>query len=754
MIRKAHRPGRVAFVADYLPRHCGIATFTYDLRTALAAEVPDVDFMVTAVNDMEHSYQYAREVRFEWPEPDIEGYRRAADFINFSNADCVSLQHEFGIYGGPAGNHVLTLIRDLNPPVVTTLHTVLDQPTSEQKDVMHALIEESARLVVMSHRGKEFLTDIYGAPERKIDLIPHGIPDMPFVDPNFYKDHFGVEGRLMALTFGLLSRNKGIENVLEAMPEVVAEFPDFVYVILGATHPNVIREEGESYRRSLERRARDLGLEHNVIFYNRFVDPEELTAFIGAADIYVTPYLNEAQITSGTLAFSFGCGKAVISTPYWHATELLADGRGILVPFSDPPALADAILDMLRHDTRRHAMRKQAYLLGREMVWSRVADKYWETFRKAGKETRATPRLLQRWTLEERPIELPKLRLDYLARITDSTGLLQHARHSVARFDDGYTTDDNARGLLLAVWLEMNGFGNGELRRMASTYAAFLEFAFDPSRRRFRNLLHYDRTWADTEAGDDCQGRTLRTLGATIAHSSWQNLSSWAVEMFDDALPGIGNTTSPRAWAFAMIGMHNYLDRLSGARLVEDTLTELADRLMKLHANTASEDWPWFEDELSYANAVLPHALIVASGRLDDADVLDTGLTALRWVVDVQSTEDGHFRPIGNHGFFPRGGHPARFDQQPIEAQTTVSACIAAHEATGDHQWLVEARRAFEWFLGRNDLGVELYDASTGGCRDGLHEDRVNLNMGAESTLAYHLSYAQMLRHVAHLETG
>lgn len=740
---------RIAFVADYLPRKCGIATFTADLRAALATEFPETDFPVTAVTDSEEGYPYPAEVRFEWPERDLDSYRRAADFINFSNADCVSLQHEFGIFGGTAGGHVLSLLHDVAAPVVTTLHTVLNEPGPDHKRVMEGIIEESARLVVMSQRGVDFLRDVYAVPERKIDLIPHGIPDMPFVDPNFYKDHFGVEGREVALTFGLLSPNKGIENVINALPEVVAAYPDFVYIVLGATHPNVVRNEGEAYRRSLERTARDLGLERNVVFYNRFVDQEELKEFLGAADLYVTPYLNEAQITSGTLAYSFGCGKAVISTPYWHAAELLADNRGVLVPFSDPQAISAAILDLLQNETKRHAMRKQAYLMGREMLWSTVAHQYLESFTKSRRHRlHAAPRILERWTLEERPLELPPVRLDYLRRITDSTGVLQHARHAVARYDEGYTTDDNARALLLTVWLENAGYGDEELRRMASSYAAFLQYAFDPTKRRFLNFMGYDRRWLPEKEYHDNHGRAVRALGACVGYSRWRGLRSWAVELFDQALHGIRNDPSPRAWAAAIVGMDDYLSRLGGARVVENVFAELTGRLMKLYREASSEDWPWFEDIATYENAILPHALILSAHRQGDDEVLEAGLEALGWLLEVQTAEQGHFQPIGTNGFYPRGETPARFDQQPLEAQTTASACIAAHQATGDERWRTEAQRAFEWFLGRNDLGVEVFDANTGGCCDGLHEDRLNLNMGAESTIAYLLAHVEMtLRH-------
>jgi glycosyltransferase involved in cell wall biosynthesis len=736
------RISRVALAADYLPRLCGIATFTQDLRSALWAAFPQTDFVVAAVNDTDEGYSYPDEVRFEWSEPDIDSYRRAADFINFSNSDVVSLQHEFGIYGGPAGSHVLSLIRDLRRPVVTTLHTILTGPTTAQRRVMTELTEESARMVVMSEKGSEILRDVYGVPGAKIDVIPHGIHDMPFVDPNFYKDNFGVEGRPMALTFGLLSRNKGIEVVLQAMPAVVAKFPDFVYVIVGATHPAVVREEGESYRRSLERTARELDLERNVIFYNRFVELEELKEFIGASDIYITPYLNEDQITSGTLAYCFGAGKAVISTPYWHAAELLADERGILVPFEDSVATSEAILALLRDENRRHGMRKQAYLMSRSMVWNEVAQRYMESF-EAAKRTRvnAVSHLLEAWTLEERPLELPKIRLDYLKRLTDSTGLLQHASYSVARFDEGYTTEDNARALLLTVLLDEAGYGDEDVRRMASTYGSFLQYAFDD--RGFRNHLGYDRAWR-TARSDDATGRVLRALGACVGRSTWTNLREWAVALFDRSLPGILDTTSPRGWASAIIGLNDYLTRLGGARQMDRVLADLTARLVDLFHENASDEWPWFEDVVSYDNAVLPHALIVAGHRSGDTDVLETGLRSLRWLASVQTADKGRFRPIGTEGFYPRGSKPARYDQQPLEAQAMTSASWAAYRITGDKAWLDEAHRAFEWFLGRNDLGAEVYDANSGGCHDGLHEDRINLNQGAESTLAFLQALVEM----------
>src|SRR6266850_2922251 len=427
-LKETSKIRKIAFVGDHLPRKCGIATFTSDLLSAVAAEHPDSQCFAVPVNDIEGGYEYPDVVRFEIEEQDLVSYLRAADFLNISNVDIVCLQHEFGIFGGPAGGHILALLREVRMPVVTTLHTVLREPKADQRRVMQALIARSTRLVVMAERGRVMLQELYQAPPAKIDLIPHGIHDIPFVDPNYYKDQFGVEGRMVLLTFGLLSPNKGIEHVLNALPAVLAEFPEVVYVVVGATHPNELRANGESYRLGLERLAKKNKVDGNVIFYNRFVELDELKEFIGAADLYVTPYLNEAQVTSGTLAYTFGAGKAVISTPYWHAAELLADDRGVLVPFGDPQAIAAAVTGLLRDDTRRHAMRKNAYKLGRDMVWSSTARLYWRSFEQARLEKAAISRKsFATKTLAQQPRDLPALTLDHLRRMTDSTGMFQHA---------------------------------------------------------------------------------------------------------------------------------------------------------------------------------------------------------------------------------------------------------------------------------------------------------------------------------------
>ena len=728
----------IAFVGNYVPRCCGIATFTRDLRTAVAEHLPHAGCPVVAMNDGDASYAYPDDVRFICVDGEPSSFERAAEYLNLANVDVVSLQHEFGIFGGPAGGNVLGLLRNLRPPVHTTLHTVLAEPAPDQRRVMAEVIQLSARLGVMTEHGRTLLRTVYGVADERIDVIPHGIPDMEFVDPVFHKDRFGMEGAHVLLTFGLLSPNKGIEHVIAAMPEIVARHPATRYVVVGATHPHLVRQQGEAYRHRLERLAEELGVGGHVEFHNRFLDMPELLAFLGAADIYATPYLNPDQITSGTLAYAFGCGKAVLSTPYWHARELLADGRGVLVPFCDSAAIAREVCGLLDDDARRHAMRKRAYLLGREMIWSRVAERYAEAFRLTRHGLTVKPRrtgAARQVRLPRR--ELPPLRFDHLWRLTDSTGVIQHASHDVAHRAEGYCTDDNARALTLMVQVEDVGLETERIKRATGTYAAFLGHAFEPTSGRFRNFMSFDRRWLDASGTDDCLGRAIVALGTCIGRTRKPSLQRWATRLFEPAVRAVVETTSPRAWAQAILGIQEYLRRLDGDRFVAQARETLVGRLLDLQAVTAGADWPWLEDIVAYDNARLCQAVISSGRWTGNRRALTVGLEMLEWLAERQQSVTGRFAPVGCHGFLPRGGDAARFDQQPIEAQAMIAACIEALHATGEGVWRDRAWSAFDWFHGHNVLGVALCDPHTGGCRDGLQQDRANENQGAESTLAY-----------------
>jgi glycosyltransferase involved in cell wall biosynthesis len=740
-------PDSIAFLGGFLPRLCGIATFTSDVCEAVAAAAPSSLCFAGAVNDHIEGYEYPPRVRFELYEKDLDSYRRAADFLNFSNAGVLCVQHEFGIYGGPAGSHLLALLREVRMPVVTTLHTILREPNTAQRKVMEELVRRSDRLVVMARKGAEILRDTYSVDQAKVDIIPHGILDMPFIDSKCYKEQFGVEGRKVLLTFGLLGPGKGIENAIEALPEIVARHPNVVYLVLGATHPHLVARDGESYRLGLERLADDLGVKDHVIFYNRFVTQDDLKEFIGATDIYLTPYLNEAQITSGTLAYVFGAGKAVVSTPYWHAQELLADGQGILVPFRDPHAIALGVCTFLDDPVRMQATRENAYRIGREMLWPSVAQRYLESFLRARKERRAAPRAaFAQWTLASRPYDLPPLRLDHVLRMSDGTGILQHATFNVPNFHEGYCTDDNARAYLLCNLLDELGDRppSESLDRLATSYLAFLSAAMNPKTGRFRNFMSHGRHWLEDAGSEDSHARALWAVGTGVGRSRNEGHRKLCAQLFDRGLHVVWALSSPRAWAFTLLGIHEFLRQFpehANAVALREALTL---RLVGLWNNCATDTWPWFESRATYDNARLCQALLLSGQGMPHPEAVEIGLKALKWLASVQKTPKGHFRPIGSNGFYERDGAHADFDQQPVEAQAMVATCLEAFRATQDAVWMREAKRAFEWFLGRNDLGLPLYDSSSGGCGDGLHEDRVNENQGAESTLAFHLSLAEM----------
>ncbi|MEX1269571.1 MAG: glycosyltransferase family 4 protein [Balneolaceae bacterium] len=739
----------ISVIGNYLPRKCGIATFTTDLVESLSSEACNSNCWAVAMNDKQDGYSYPDKVRYEITQDSISDYRMAAEFLNINKPDVVCLQHEYGIFGGPAGSHVLELLSKINIPVVTTLHTVLTKPSNEHTQVMTNLAEVSDRMVVMSRRAADILNAVYDIPRKKINYIPHGIPDIPFIDPNYSKDQFDVLGKNVLMTFGLLSRNKGIEYVLKALPSVVEKFPDLVYMVLGATHPHVLKEEGENYRESLQNLVEELGLTGHVEFHNRFVTKEELCQFLEAADLYITPYVEEAQITSGTLAYALGTGKAVISTPYWYAKEMLSDNKGILVPFRDSDAMADGIINFLENDAERHQARISAYDASRNAIWSEVANQYLDVFGEVIRERNRRPNHLFSLSAEAKSgttgkvkniYELPGVNLNHLKHLTDDTGVLQHAKYTIADRSHGYCTDDNARALIVALLAErLSDSDSEQTQAFCENYLSFLLDAFDSETGRFRNFMNFSRQWLETVGSEDSHGRAIWALGLAISLSESKALQQLASTVFTKSLNAVETFQSPRSIAFSLIGMDACLEKFPGDSEARRKFEILAMRLFRKFTDNAADDWPWPEEKLTYANAKLPHALLVAGQRLQRSDILQMGLESLEWLLKVQ-TEKGHFVPVGNSGWFTRGSEKSRFDQQPIEANAMVEACVAAFHTSGDDKWVKGALMCLNWFLGVNDLHLPLYDPETGGCRDGLESDGVNQNQGAESTLAWLLS--------------
>ena len=738
------RPLNTAWVGDYPPRRCGIATFTHSLRNAVASVRPQWRGDVVSVSDASLGEAYPPEVAFEIPEENPDAYLRAADFLNVADTDVVSLQHEFGIFGGEAGAHVLTLLRKLRMPIVTTLHTVLESPSAAQRRVLSEIAALSSRVVVMTHTGARILSGTLDLPPGKIHVIPHGIPDGPFVETGVFKSRLGFEGRSMMLTFGLLSPGKGIAYAIRALPKIVREVPDVLYVVLGATHPRLLRENGDRHRQELIDLSRQLGVAEHVAFVNRYVDERELMEFIGAADVYVTPYVNACQVVSGTLAYCFGSGKAVVSTPYWHAEELLSGGRGELVPFRDANELARVIKNLFQNPDRREFMRRNAHALGREMTWERVAGAYAEVFSEVGR--RGSPSRSPRpESISLKP--LPRPSFAHLRRMSDSCGLFQHAKFGIPWFEHGYCTDDNARALLLFAQLPDRLVEEEALDGIRSACAAFVHHAFEGEIRRFRNFMGFDRRWQEAHGSEDSHARAIWALGALVGRNPASALRRWAAMLFQQAIPVTESFTSPRAWAFCLLGLHEYFRTLHGDVGAERLRAIFRDRLLEAYRQNASADWPWPEDIVAYDNARLPQALILAGRFSDSPEALQTGLSSLRWLMNHQTGGGGEFQPVGSNGFWRRGAKPALNDQQPVEAGATVSACLEAYRATEDSSWESEAQRAFDWFLGRNSVRQPLYDPSTGGCFDGLHDHRVNRNQGAESLLSWLLALMEMRTH-------
>jgi glycosyltransferase involved in cell wall biosynthesis len=732
---------RIAFIGNSLPRRCGIATFTTDLRTSVKASIADIVTGIVAMNDSGSRYSYPASVLFTVNDADLGDYIEAAAFLNSQHFDVVSLQHEFGIFGGEAGSHILALLSRLRMPLVTTFHTVLAHPKAAQRAVMNRIIALSSKVVVMAEKGRELLLTVYGVPLEKIEIIPHGIPDAPFVEPDRTKAELGFAGQPVILTFGLLSPNKGIEVMIDAMPRILEGTPDAIYVVLGATHPNLVRDQGEEYRASLLDRTKELGIEEHVVFLDQFVDQATLLRYITMCDVYVTPYLTEAQMTSGTLAYSFGLGKAVVSTPYWHARELLGEGRGVLVPFGAVDAIGKEVADLLTDDIRRNTMRRLAYASSRSMTWAMIAQRYLAVFQSVRQKQQHLKLVASRDPKDhsmpnDHP---PEIQTGYFLSMCDDTGLFQHAVNAVPDRSHGYCVDDNARALLVACTLNASS-GERLSQALTSRFASFIQHAWNPDRNRFRNFMSFDRRWLEESGSEDSHGRTLWALGVCAARDTDPARREWAAVLFARALSIVERFRSPRACAFTLLG----LGAVTAAGTAHPGMLRmqrlLANKLQAIFLAVETADWVWFEEGLSYDNARLCQAMIVTGLALKDDKCIDTGLRSLRWLTKMQTSPAGNFRPVGSHSFGDQRQKPKAFDQQPLEAAAMISACAAAFQADGKASWDTEAMRAFSWFTGKNDLGLSLVDVTIGSCCDGLHPDRRNENCGGESVVSYLLA--------------
>jgi glycosyltransferase involved in cell wall biosynthesis len=731
----------IALIGNYPPRRCGIATFTADVHGALRTARPDVECEVYALTDIEGAYEYPADVVCEIRQDDVGDYLAAAERLNATRPDLICVQHEFGIFGGPAGEYLLTLLEATDLPVVSTLHTVLETPSECQRRVFSRLLARSARLIVMAERGREILTRVWGVQGEKITVIPHGAPDRPLAATEPFKVAIGYAGHDLLFTFGLLSPGKGIETVIRALPRIVARHPKAIYLVLGATHPNLIAREGERYRESLLELARDLGVEDHLRLINTYTDEAQLIAHLQAADIFITPYLNADQITSGTLSYAAALGRPIVSTPYWHAEELLAHGRGRLTPFGSSDAIADEVIDLLAHPDVREAMSRRIYDSGRHTIWTRFGDRLFETFDHVRVCTARPDHASKRFGPGRTPMA-PSLR--GLRRMTDGCGMLQHSLFSVPDRRHGYCVDDNARALILMNRLASD-VPEADRAAMTCVYAAFVAHAWNEDEGRFRNFMSYEQAWLEPRGSEDSTGRGVWAVATTAALAADPGHRRWAASLVDQMLERLDEIDSPRADAFIVLGLSAMIEAGLGGDQVRDMVRAKAGGLAEMLRTSRGEDVVWFEDYLSYDNARLPEALIRAGAALEDPKLVEDGLAALTWLCRRQTGPLGHFMPVATVDFGRRLQARNLFDQQPVEAAATIDACEAAWSATGDRGWIDEAERAYAWFFGANTLGVALVTAD-GDCFDGLTWAGVNENQGAESVLALQLAACTMRR--------
>lgn len=735
--RLSLQPRRVALIGNFPPRRCGIATFTADLHAALTEHGGMTQADIYAMTESGARYAYPAAVRMAIDQNDPVAYAEAARRINASGAEVVSLQHEYGIFGGAAGAMLLPTLNALKAPIITTLHTVLERPDADQRRVMQDVIALSSRVIVMAEKGRDILRRVYNVPASRIVVTPHGAPDMAREPADGFKTQFGWDGRRVLLTFGLLSPNKGIEHMLAALPAIVRDHPDALYVVLGATHPHLHAREGETYRDMLIARAKALGVADHVQFIDAFVDNDSLFSYLRATDVYVTPYLHEAQITSGTLAYAIALGRAVVSTPYWHAREALADGRGLLCPFADADALARAIGGLLADDAARESLASRAYAMGRDTIWSSVARRYAETFAAAREAQLERPR--HRPT--GGPLRLPQVNLAGVEALTDDRGIIQHTVFSVPDRAHGYCLDDAARALILMNDAHSAGF-SAPVQRLARGYAAFVQHAWNEDVGAFRNFMSFDGRWLEPKGSGDSYGRAVWAIGSTALRGPNPALRAWACSLAGRILPHVGALEAPRSRALAMLGLVGMIGAHAHAEPAWRVLQAFAADLHARFRGACSGDWRWFEGGLAYDNARLSEALLRAATVLADAQMAECALASLRWLCAMQTADEGWFRPVGSEAL--GSAQPSRFDQQPLEAAATIDACRAAHDMTNDVFWVGEARRAYEWYLGVNDLGLSLVVPEEGVCHDGLTPFDVNRNQGAESVIAFQAATCAM----------
>jgi len=737
---------KIAYISTHPPRKCGIATFNQNLVQAVWGNVNKNNslnsYYIVAMqeNDDAEDYAYPEEVKVIIRQEEQEDYIKAAQYINNSDADICLLEHEFGIYGGQSGIYILPLLHRLNKPLVCVMHTVLQAPSYIQKIIVKEIARNCAKIVVMSKRAVEFLVSIYDVPRENIDLIEHGVPDFNLPANNPFSNISAFRDKKILLTFGLISKNKGLETVVRALPAIVKKYPDVVYVVLGRTHPGVLKNSGEAYRNSIKLLASQLKVDRHIVFINRFVDEDELINYLRAADIYITPYLSEAQITSGTLSYAVGCGAAVVSTPYWHAQEILDENRGSLFPFKDADALADTIIDLLGNEEKLSAIKENAFDYGLNVRWSKTGGKYLQLFEEVLSQSHEEKKHHNDGLIN---LELmPKFSMEHALRLTDDTGIVQHAKYGIPNLKEGYCVDDNSRALIMALMAYQQNRST-EALKILPIYLSFIHY-MQREDGNFRNFLSFKREYLDEVGSEDSFGRTIWALGYLIYTAPNDSYKEFAEELFFKSLKHCRSLNFIRGKANAIVGLHYYLKVNPYHEEVSTLMNELCAPLMQAYETHQSEGWHWFEEGLTYDNAILPLALLCVTEITGDEKIKKTALETLNFL-DKLTLSNGYLSPVGNDGWYYRGGSMPIFDQQAIEIMAMVLMYLQAYQVTHQSKYIEKMFTSYLWFLGENTLRVPLYDPETKGCCDGLQPNGINRNQGAESTLAYLISHLTVL---------
>ncbi len=715
---------KIAYLGTYPPRECGIATFTYDLVSAINKKFnPRTQAEIIAINDNGSSlYNYGEEVKHQINQTDIEDYINVAKKINEDDEiSVVNLQHEFGLFGGEYGEYIIPFLESLKKPVVATFHSVLPNPEKKQKNVVRAIAERTKGIIVMADSAIDILNKDYGIDRKKIHKIHHGVPDIkPVPNKEKMKEELRLGGKFVLATFGLLSKGKGIEYAIKALPEIVKEHPEVIYLVIGETHPQVRKNEGERYRNSLLKMVQKLGLKKNVKFYNKYLTLDEIIKYLQIADIYITPSLDPNQIVSGTLAYAVSSGTPIIATKYAHAKELITENRGVLVDFKNHKQIEKALNYLINNKRLMEEMGENSYKYGRNMVWNKVASDHMNVFRKITENI-------------DMHYPIPEIKLNHLKKMTDTTGIIQHSKHSVPDRDTGYTLDDNARALIVAVKYH-DLFKDKTLLNLITIYTAFIKHCLKEN-GNFHTTMNYNHDFVDEPESEDSYGRAIWACGVLINSSVYENIVSNAKFTMDNALKIFDKIESPRAIAFTILGVYEYYKRFDNEDLKEK-IKKLADKLVKLYENEGSKDWKWFEPYLTYSNGVLPECLFYAYDIIKDEKYLDIAAESLGFLKEI-TIVNKKVVLIGHDGWYRKNGKRAIYDQQPIDAGSLVRAFLAAYKITKSKAYYDNAILSFEWFLGRNSLNRRIYDDITGGSFDGLNPKEINLNQGAESTISY-----------------